>query len=126
MPAYDPAWDGSTWDEDAGTPDAGDTWDGYMHGFFEKYCVECHHSGAPTLPPANVPLDFTQQTNVVAWEHTIRCGVIPSTATQDPSWSCATVPPPGQFPIYDSAHCNKKPTDEERWRVVAWIDAGSP
>jgi hypothetical protein len=97
-----------------------------MHGFFEKYCVECHNPGAEGDPqtPKNAMLDFRTQADPVTNASTIRCGIVPAGATQDPS--CAGFPPAGQFPIYDAKHCNTKPSDVERWRVVAWIDAGTP
>jgi hypothetical protein len=98
-----------------------------MHGFFEKYCIECHHPGGEGDPTSTTkPYDFMLQTDVVMEQDTIRCGIIPADASPDPSWGCPPSPPPGQFPIYDPQHCNTKPTDAERWRVVAWIDAGSP
>ncbi len=89
-----------------------------MQGFFEKYCVECH---APGNPNGN---DFTQLSNVQRQELIIRCGIA---VTQDPSWNCSAIAPgisPAQFPIDDATHSNPKPSDAERARVVAWIDAG--
>ena len=88
-----------------------------MEGFFQKYCVECH---APGNPDGN---DFTQLANVVHEKDVIRCGIA---TEQDPSWGCATFPPPLQFPISDSTMSNPKPSDAERARVIAWVDAGCP
>jgi hypothetical protein len=104
----------STGDDAAG----GDTWASWGQGFFTRYCVECHGVSDPK------GLDFGVQATVVANQDDIRCGVA---VTQDPSWSCG---PTGiaakQFPISDSAGTNPKPSDAERARVVAWIDAGCP
>ena len=94
-----------------------DTWASWAQGFFTKYCVECHGASNPE------GLDFGEQSIVVANKDTIRCGVCVS---QDSSWSCPASPPAKQFPISDSAGTNPKPSDAERNRVVAWIDAGCP
>jgi hypothetical protein len=122
---YDPAWCAAPWDEDAAVADGGDTWDTYMHGFFENYCVECHHPGGQGNP-SSTALDFRTQPDPVKNASTIRCGIIPLDAGQDPSWNCGSFPPPAQFPIYDAKKCNQKPSDTARWRVVTWIEAGSP
>ncbi|HEY3817044.1 MAG TPA: hypothetical protein VGL81_07735 [Polyangiaceae bacterium] len=99
-----------------GGPDL-DTWDNWAGGFFAKYCVECHGVGNTS------GLDFGVQATVVANQSTIRCGVC---AAQDPSWGCPASPPAKQFPISDTAGTNPKPSDAERDRVVAWIEAGCP
>jgi hypothetical protein len=99
-----------------GGPDL-DTWDNWAQGFFTKYCVECHGVSNPD------GLDFGVQATVVASKSTIRCGVC---VAQDPSWGCPATPPAKQFPISDDADANPKPTDEERDRVVLWIEAGCP
>jgi hypothetical protein len=104
--------DGSSADGNA----AGDTWTSYAQGFFTKYCVECHGAG-------NTNRDYTTITDVIRDKNIIRCGVA---AAQDPSWNCASFPPPKQFPITDQAGTNPKPSDAERARIVAWITAGLP
>ncbi len=96
---------------------ATDTWASWAQGFFTKYCVECHAAGN------SAGLDFGQQAIVVTNADTIRCGVC---VTQDPAWNCPSNLPAKQFPISDKAGTNPKPTDAERDRVVAWIDAGAP
>ncbi len=100
-----------------GEAGSGDTWASWAQGFFTTYCVECHSASDPT------GRDFTRQSIVVTNEDTIRCGVC---VQQDPSWSCPAGLPAEQFPISDSAGTNPKPSDAERNRVVAWIDAGCP
>jgi hypothetical protein len=94
-----------------------DTWANWAQGFFTKYCVECHAAGNTS------GLDFGEQSIVVQNASTIRCGVC---VTQDPAWHCPASPAAEQFPISDSSGTNPKPTDAERERVVAWINAGTP
>ncbi len=93
-----------------------DTWSNYAEAFTMKFCVECH---SPTVNPS---LDFTQFALVKQNAATIRCGVAPTKL----SGCNAGSPPPLQFPIFDSTHSNPKPTDAERDRFVAWIEAGTP
>lgn len=100
---------------DAGTPD---TWTNWASGFFVSYCVSCHNPG-DAGDPAGTSFDFELYTDVVTNAATIRCGVA---VAQDPAWSCGAFPPPRQFPI----GTGPKPSDAERGRLVAWIDAGTP
>jgi hypothetical protein len=60
---------------------------------------------------------------VVSNKDVIRCGVC---VQQDPAWNCPASPPAEQFPISDQAGTNPKPSNADRDRVVAWIDAGCP
>jgi hypothetical protein len=94
----------------------GDTWSNFAAGFFQTYCVTCH---SPTGSDATGGKDFTQFASVGANAPVIRCGV---SVAQDPSWMCASFPPPKQFPIGTGPH----PTDNERNRLVSWITAGLP
>jgi hypothetical protein len=96
-----------------GNADGGDTWDSWAQGFFATYCVSCHGANDTT------GRDFRSKPIVVMNRLVIRCGVA---TAQDPSWSCAASPMPGQFPI----GTGPKPSDAERTRVVAWITAGCP
>lgn len=86
-----------------------DTWDNYAQGFFAKYCVECH---------ADAKRDYRTLADVTRDSALIRCGVAPTKLS-----GCGSFPPPSQFPIDDDAGTNPKPTDDERRRLVAWIDA---
>lgn len=98
-------------------PPGGDTWASWDQGFFAKYCVECHAASDPQMR------DYRSLANVAKERDTIRCGI----ATEQPmAWACASFPPPRQFPISDQAGTNPKPSDDERNRVIAWIDAGCP
>jgi hypothetical protein len=103
----------------ASAPDAADTdtWDNWGLAFFTTYCIECHNANNTQ------GLDFGQKSIVVSNKDTIRCGVC---VQQQASWGCPAAPVAEQFPISDSAGTNPKPTNDERDRVVAWIDAGCP
>ncbi len=115
----DPPWDASSWNEEAGVADGGDTWASWVQGFVEVYCVHCHNSKDPTGRDFNF-LDIVK-TNA----STIRCGIFPADGgTRDSAWSCPPgFPPPAQFPLPTST---PQPTDDERFRIIAWIDAGCP
>ncbi|MCB9594796.1 MAG: hypothetical protein H6719_18895 [Sandaracinaceae bacterium] len=96
---------------DAATSDAGppaDTWTAFANDFMQTYCVECH---------ATSPKDFELLSEVRANAATIRCGVS-DVALSD----CGSGPPPRQFPIGSGPF----PSDEDRARLVAWLDAGAP
>jgi hypothetical protein len=93
----------------------GDTWTSFAHDFFVKYCTECHDA------TDSVTGDFAVQSNVTAKASIIRCGVAVTKQS-----GCGADPAPKQFPICDATCANPKPTDEERTRIVAWIDAGMP
>ena len=90
------------------TTDAGvgDTWASFAMEFFVTYCVECHSGGAR---------DYTAIDDVMRDQATIRCGVSPYALA-----GCGSFPPPSQFPVGGGPF----PTDDERRRLVAWIDAG--
>ncbi len=112
---------------DAGTADAGpgdagadtDTWTNWASAdFFAVYCVSCHTPGA-SGDPSGAHLDFTTYADVATNAAAIRCG---TSVAHDPSWSCGASPAAKQFPIGSGP----KPTDDERNRLVAWIDAGYP
>lgn len=98
---------------DAGAPaeDAGstvDTWSSFADEFMQTYCVACHSTS---------PKDFNSLADVRANAAAIRCGV--SDVALD---GCGSWPPPRQFPVGSGP----SPTDEERARLVAWLDAGAP
>jgi len=94
---------------DSGTDAAmADTWTTFAQGFVTDYCVACHTGG---------PRDYRTMTDVLRDSSEIACGVSP-----DARAGCTGFPPPGQFPV----GTGPKPSDEERRRLVAWIDAGLP
>jgi len=90
----------------------GDTWSNFAQTFFAKYCVSCHDG------QAGINGDFRNLSDVTAHEADIRCGI----ATSVLHGCDQSRYPPRQFPI----GTGPKPTDAERTRVVAWIDAGLP
>lgn len=90
----------------------GDTWSSYAMGFFQTYCVECH-SGPPS------GRDFRSIDDVIRDGSIIRCGVTPAS---EPLSGCSGGPSAGMFPVGDGPF----PSDDERRRIVAWIDAGQP
>jgi hypothetical protein len=94
-----------------------DTWSNWAAGFFTTYCIECHSASDPK------GLDFGEHSIVTTNRAQIRCGVC---VAQEPAWGCPAVPAAKQFPISDSAGTNPKPSDADRDRVVAWINAGCP
>jgi hypothetical protein len=106
-------------------PDGGAVdWDDWAGTFVADYCVQCHNPGAPCLgsgchTAGQLP-DFRQQSDVVSFALTIRCGI---SVQQDPSWGCGGTAPE-TFPINSGS--NPFPTDEQRDIVVGWIDAGCP
>ena len=85
-----------------------DTWASFAESFFADYCVACHAGGTR---------DYRTITEVMRDSNTIACGVSP-----DARAGCTGFPPPGQFPV----GTGPKPSDAERRRLVAWIDAGLP
>ena len=98
-------------DVDAGA--AGDTWATTMMALFDRYCVD-HHAGAPS------GRDYRTIDDVRRDGPRIRCGVTPAS---EPLADCSPPMDPGagQFPAGAPF-----PSDEERRRIVAWIDDGLP
>lgn len=89
---------------DTGLTD-GETWVGFAKDFFATYCIGCHGGGAR---------DFTKLPSVRDHAEQIRCRVSP-----DPLDGCddpTSMPPSNRL----------QPSDEERLRIVAWIEAGLP
>jgi hypothetical protein len=91
----------------------GDTWANYAMGFATDYCTVCHMPGGQGY--RNGDLDFRTIDDVVTNAAEIRCGVAPTQLD-----GCTGFPPPAQFPI-----AAPYPSDAERLRFVAWIEAGT-
>ena len=87
----------------------GDTWETYAADWLQRFCVECHGGGRR---------DYTTPADVMRDAGRIRCGVSPDR----PLEGCGASPRARQFPVGDGP----RPTDDERRRFVAWIDAGMP
>jgi hypothetical protein len=87
-----------------------DTWESWAYPeYFTPYCIECH--------PGESARDFSMYEVVVENVVHIRCGSAPEMLPD-----CDDHIEPGHLPIGDGPF----PTDDERWRLVAWIDAGMP
>ncbi|MFK8001965.1 MAG: hypothetical protein AB8H86_20385 [Polyangiales bacterium] len=93
-----------------GGPDAGpaDTYESFAMEFMTTYCVECHGAGSARR-------DYTTIDDIRRDMVNIRCGVS-AEALDD----CSGSPPPRQFPVGSGP----SPSDEERGRLVDWIEGG--
>ncbi len=93
-----------------GGPDAGpaDTYESFAMDFMTTYCVECHGAGSARR-------DYTTIDDIRRDMVNIRCGVS-AEAFDD----CSGSPPPRQFPVGSGP----SPSDEERGRLVDWIEGG--
>ncbi len=99
----------------ADAPASTDTWASWAMGFTQTYCsATCHAPGGSGVG-ASGQFDFTQYANVYANRAAIRCGVAAVALA-----GCTGSPAPKQFPI-----AAPYPSDPERARLVAWIDAGA-
>jgi hypothetical protein len=102
-----------------------DTWNSFGKTFFATYCVECHNATIPDAS-ADPKQNFNIYSDVTGFDKTIRCGVAPAGQLQSGCPTDGAFPPPGQFPISDAKGTNPKPSDAERLRIIAWINAGAP
>ena len=84
-----------------------DTWTSFASGFFESYCQECHG-------PGDSLRDYSLLPTVHSETAKIRCGVSADSLT-----GCTI--PARQFPI----GAGPTPTDDERMRLVKWIEDGA-
>ena len=101
-------------DVDSGAADAGPedpTWENFAESFFATYCTSCHS------PAGRASVDFQQLEVVSLRLNVIRCGVAPTLLE-----GCEGEHPPGWFPIGSGPF----PEDEERLRLVEWIENGAP
>jgi hypothetical protein len=97
----------------ASTGVAVDTWESWaLPSFFAVYCNHCHPAAGQSTR------DFSDYDTVAAnFEH-IRCGVAPEAI---PDCDAGHIGP-GHLPIGPGPY----PSDDERWRLVDWMDAGMP
>jgi hypothetical protein len=105
------------------------TWDAWVSGFSNAYCVSCHNPNAPCGgsgchspdDPALYGLlfDMRQKASWTERASLIQCGIA---VTQAPDASCAV--PPETYPKVGNG--NAMPTDTARGIVVDWFDAGCP
>ena len=101
----------------SGNPSA-DTWASFGMGFMVKYCVSCHNDDNAGVTTRN----YRMLTAVMREKVEIACGTAKSAADRTARGCGATSPGARQFPVGNGA----KPTDEERDRLLRWIDAGTP
>jgi hypothetical protein len=101
----------SVGDESSSTGAAAiDTWENWaLPEYFEPYCIGCH--------PGQSTRDFNMYEVVVENVDHIRCGSAPTMLPD-----CDDHIEPGHLPIGEGPF----PTDDERWRLVDWIDVGMP
>jgi hypothetical protein len=92
------------------------TYSNFAQMFFLTYCVRCHNAG--TVDMGTSGRDYNQYSQIHRDAAIIACGVYPGPA---PLAGCMGFPPPRQFPIADP-----RPTDDERNRLVLWIQDGLP
>lgn len=91
-------------------PESAPTWTNFAEAFVFDHCVECHQTD-------DVFGDFRELEVVRAWGERIRCGVAPG-----PIPDCPNGPFPRRFPNGNGPG----PSDADRLKVVAWVDAGMP
>jgi hypothetical protein len=108
--------DGSS-GEAGGNPSA-DTWASFGMGFMVKYCASCHNDDNAGVATRN----YRMLAAVMREKVEIACGTAKSAADRTARGCGATSPRARQFPVGNGA----KPTDEERDRLLRWIDAGTP
>jgi hypothetical protein len=90
-----------------------DTWENWaLPSFFAMYCNQCHPAAGQSMR------DFSDYDTVAKNVEHIRCGTAPEAIEGCDAGHIE----PGHLPIGPGPY----PTDEERWRLVDWIDAGMP
>lgn len=87
-------------------------------GFMVKYCASCHNDDNAGVAARN----YRMLSVVMREKADIACGTAKSAADRTARGCGATSPRARQFPVGNDA----KPTDEERDRLLRWIDAGTP
>lgn len=105
------------------------SWNGWVSGFSNVYCVACHNPDAPCGgsgchtpgdPQVNALLfDLREKSSWVARAATIHCGIV---AVQPTSWNCDV--PAETYPR--AAAGFPLPTGSARAVVSDWIEAGCP
>ena len=111
------AADSGSGGSDSGSGSSGDTgaaaptWDNFASEFMETYCWECHG-------PGDTLRDYSVLAMVMAESNSIRCGTAPVRLKLK---GCEGEPSAEQFPVGANL-----PGDDQRTRLVEWIDAGMP
>jgi hypothetical protein len=95
-----------------------DTWKGFARDFLSKYCVRCHNEDQT----GDAWRDYRLLAAVSADRTAIACGLAKSAAVRDARGCSSSAPSARQLPLGDGS----KPNDDERDRMLRWIDAGLP
>ncbi len=112
----------------APSEDAQVTWEGWVSGFSNVYCVGCHNPQAPCggsgchspdNPQITLLFDMREKSSWTDHAATIHCGIV---VTQDPAWNCNV--PPETYPKLAAGF--PLPTSVGREAVADWIEAGCP
>ncbi len=111
--------EGSEEDPPEETPaeEAVDTWDNFAQDFFVSYCGPCHEEGGAGAGGGL----YANLEDVMEDADPIACGTTLSEQYREER-GCNYGRSAGQFP----AGNGPQPTEEERERLIAWIDAGMP
>ncbi|HEY0710390.1 MAG TPA: hypothetical protein VGG33_26515 [Polyangia bacterium] len=99
-------------------PGTVDTWANFAQAFMGKYCVSCHNDDRA----GDAARDYHMLSVVVREKVDIACGTAKSQAERTKRACPTSAPRANQFP----AGNGPKPTDDERDRLLRWIDAGTP
>jgi hypothetical protein len=97
---------------------APDTWLSFGRGFMARYCVRCHDDDRA----GEVRRNYRLLAAVVRDRASIGCGIAGSAAVRNARGCPAGAPRARQLPVGDGPH----PTDQERDRLLRWIDANTP
>jgi hypothetical protein len=95
-----------------------DTWRSFARGFLMRYCVRCHNDDMA----GDSWRDYRISRAVSAESILIGCGLAKTGSIRDLRGCPVSAPPARQFPLGDGP----RPTDEERDRMLRWIDDGLP
>jgi hypothetical protein len=115
--AGDAASGDSNGQSDSG-PASADTWDNFARPFMMKYCVSCHNDDRA----GDAARDYHMLAVVMREKVDIACGTAKSQADRVKRACPTNAPRANQFP----AGSGPKPTNDERDRLLLWIDANLP
>lgn len=102
---------------DAGNP-AADTWENFALPYMVKYCASCHNDDNQ----GDAQRNYRMFAAVMNESEEIACGSAKSQEVRDTLNCGGGAPRARQFPVGNGP----RPTDEERDRLVQWLQAGLP
>jgi hypothetical protein len=103
---------------EVGNPAATDTWANFAQAFMVKYCISCHNDDRA----GDATRDYNMLSVIIREKVDIACGTAKSQAERTKRNCPTNAPRANQFP----PGSGPKPTDDERDRLLRWIDAGTP